>query len=617
VLVGDVVLISAGDIIPADGIMIEGHGVKCDESWCTGESDLMPKVSGDEVFTILDDAARNRTPVGCEVLRLMDPFIHSGAKVQEGCGSFLATAVGINSSYGRTMMALRVDPDDGGPQTQRLHHLALSAWKLGTGAALLLLTASVIKFLAGLPYSALTPEEKGRSFFALLVTGIAVSVIAGPLFLSHVGPIVMTFARTRMVRDNSLVLSGKAGEVVGNVTSICTGVSGILTQNKMTVVDAMLGATMGFNDDDLPPDDASTLGTARRNAATMPDLVQKLSYETKQLLIQSIVINSTAFEGDIDGQHTFIGSKTEVALMNFSRDFLGAGPASEERHNALVLRQVPFTSQAKFMATTVRLPSGGFRVYVKGGAEIVLGRCARVIADPAGDDLHSVHLGDGDRTQLVEKIASYGRQSLRPIALSFRDFTSCPQDGQIACRDMTLLAIFGIRDPIRPGVPDAVMDCFRAGIMVRMVTGDNLATASAIARDIGLYGSDSPGNIVLEGPIFRRMDEPVLREVVPRLVVLARASAEDKRILVRILRGLGETVAVTGGGVDDGPALKMADIGFAMGIGGTEVAKVAADIILMDDNFCSIARCISWSRAAKDGVQKFLQVGDPCFSLIT
>ncbi|KAG7285412.1 hypothetical protein NEMBOFW57_010039 [Staphylotrichum longicolle] len=532
VLVGDVVLISAGDIIPADGVLIEGYGVTCDESHCTGESDLMPKVSGDEVFTILDDAARNRTPVGREVLRLMDPFLHHGARVTEGCGSFLATAVGIYSSYGRLMMSIMADPDDDGPQTRRLHHLVLSACKLGTGAALLLLTASVIKFLAGLPYSTLTPEEKGRSFFALLVTGIAVSVIAGPLFLSQVGPIVMAFARTRMVRDNSLVLSGKAGEVVGNVTSICTGVTGILTQNKMTVVAAMLGATMGFGNADFPPDDdASTLGSAHQHAETMPDLVPKLSCETKQLLIQSIVINSTAFEGDLDGEVTFIGPKTEVALMTFSRNFLGAGPVSEERHNALVSRQVPFTSQAKFMATT---------------------------------------------------------------------------DDQIACRDMTLLAIFGIRDPIRAGVSNAVMDCRRAGITVRMVTGDNLVTALAIARDIGLYRSDSPG-LFLEGPIFRRLDEPMRREVVPRLVVLARASGEDKRILIQTLRELGETAAVIGGDSDDGPALKMADIGFAKGIDGTEVARMAADVIVMDDNFCSIVKCISWGRAAKDGVQKFLQ----------
>ena len=172
-------------------------------------------------------------------------------------------------------------------------------------------------------------------------------------------------------------------------------------------------------------------------------------------------------------------------------------------------------------------------------------------------------------------------------------------------QDLVFLGVVGIQDPVRPGVPEAVKKAQHAGVVVRMVTGDNVVTARAIATECGIY---TEGGVVMEGPVFRKLSEQAMNEMLPKLQVLARSSPEDKRILVTRLKALGETVAVTGDGTNDAPALKAADVGFSMGISGTEVAKEASAIVLMDDNFASIVTALKWGRAVNDAVQKFLQV---------
>jgi Ca2+-transporting ATPase len=226
-----------------------------------------------------------------------------------------------------------------------------------------------------------------------------------------------------------------------------------------------------------------------------------------------------------------------------------------------------------------------------------------------------VALGSEERERLEGFILNYAKQSLRTIALVFRDFAEWPPSDAVNPEDaseadlglllsnMTFLGVVGIQDPIRPGVPEAVAKCHHAGVTVRMVTGDNMVTAKAIATDCGIY----TGGIVMEGPRFRTLSDEEFKDVLPQLQVLARSSPEDKRILVTKLRDMGEIVAVTGDGTNDGPALKAANIGFSMGIAGTEVAKEASAIVLMDDNFSSILTALMWGRAVNDAVRKFLQ----------
>lgn len=323
-----------------------------------------------------------------------------------------------------------------------------------------------------------------------------------------------------------------------------------------------------------------------------------LSESMKKLTIQSIAINSTAFEGEQDGIPTFIGSKTETAMLQLAKDNLGMQAVSEVRANDEVVTLMPFDSARKYMATVIRIPSG-YRVLVKGAAEIVLGLCSAQVNVTSGGT-ESL-----DRIAIEKAIEDYASQSLRTISLAFKDCDSIPD--LKALNDLTLLGVVGIRDPVRPGVPEAVKNARRAGITTRMVTGDNVATARAIATECGILTD----GVVLEGPAFRRLSEGELDEVIPRLQVLARSSPEDKRILVTRLKAIGETVAVTGDGTNDAPALKAADVGFSMGISGTEVAKEASEIILMDDNFTSIVTALKWGRAVNDAVQKFLQVFPP------
>lgn len=333
---------------------------------------------------------------------------------------------------------------------------------------------------------------------------------------------------------------------------------------------------------------------------------KQLPKNLKEIMIQSVSLNSTAFESDQEGKSTFIGSKTETALLNFAQMHLGMGSLAEQRANASIVQIIPFDSNKKCMGAVLKLPDGGYRLLVKGAAEILLKACA----GPGKDEMSQT------REELEDSIIAYAQKSLRTIALVYRDFQQWPPAGTASeenpqyadlsavLTQMSFLGIVGIQDPVRPGVPGAVAKCKHAGVMVRMVTGDNVITAKAIAAECGIYN----GGLVLEGPKFRALDEVARREAIPQLEVLARSSPEDKRILVKTLRDMGEIVAATGDGTNDGPALKAADIGFSMGISGTEVAKEASAIVLMDDNFASILTALMWGRAVNDAVNKFLQV---------
>ncbi|KAK4224301.1 putative type IID cation-transporting ATPase [Podospora fimiseda] len=620
IMVGDVMHLFAGDMIPVDGIFINGHGVKCDESSATGESDLLKKTAADEVFAVLQKIAEGgQVPANIDKL---DPFIISGSKVNEGTGTFLVTAVGVNSCYGRTMMSLQTDQEDT-PLQKKLNVLADNIAWFGGGAALLLFVVLFIKFCAGLPTNNGTPDEKGQQFLRLFITSVTVVVVAVPEGLPLAVTLALAFATTRMMRDNNLVRVLKACETMGNATTVCSDKTGTLTQNKMTVVATTLGKSISFGGTDAPLDEEAKFDTEKSAPNVIPnvpiaDFVKGLSNTTKRLIIQSNAVNSTAFEGDADGEKTFIGSKTEVALLTLSRDHLGSGPVQEERSNANVVQVLPFDSAVKFMATVVQLENGKFRAYVKGASEILLGKCTKVIADPSSEELTTADLTEEDKEMFSQTITSYAGQTLRTIGSSYRDFDSWPPPELAGETDltaakfdmlhnnMTLVAIFGIKDPLRETVKGAIQDCKRAGVKVRMVTGDNILTGRAIAKECGIYNPQD-GGIAMEGPVFRRKTKEELHALVPKLEVLARSSPEDKRVLVETLKDLGETVAVTGDGTNDAPALKKADIGFAMGIAGTEVAKEAAEIILMDDNFASIIKGISWGRAVNDAVRKFLQ----------
>lgn len=607
ILVGDVVLMEAGDMIPVDGILIEGHNVKCDESQTTGESDLMRKKPADEVWRAIE---------GNEEVRKMDPFILSGAQVTEGVGTFLVTSTGVNSSYGKTLMSLREDPEVT-PLQSKLNNLAELIAKLGGAAGLLLFTVLFIKFLVGLHNNTGSPAEKGQQFLNIFIVTVTIIVVAVPEGLPLAVTLALAFATTRMLKDNNLVRHLKACEVMGNATTICSDKTGTLTQNKMSVVTVTLGTSSRFGGTSQPsPDGNQTACEVPMDNVSAKEAVASLNPAVSALLKDSIVLNSTAFDAEQNGIPTFVGSKTETALLEFAREQLGMGPISEDRSNATVVQLIPFDSTRKCMGIVVKVDKNRHRLYVKGASEILLAKCTSIIRDPS-KEISSAQLTDDNRETINKLINSYATRSLRTIALLYRDFERWPPRGarwadseksEVKVEDlftnMTFLGVVGIQDPLREGVRDAVETCQKAGVVVRMVTGDNITTAKAIAEECGIY---TQGGIVMEGPQFRKLVGTELDQVIPRLQVLARSSPEDKRVLVKRLKELGETVAVTGDGTNDAPALKTADVGFSMGIAGTEVAKEASAIILMDDNFASIVKAMMWGRAVNDAVKKFLQ----------
>jgi len=413
-----------------------------------------------------------------------------------------------------------------------------------------------------------------------------------------------------MVKENNLVRVLRACETMGNATVICSDKTGTLTQNKMTVVAGTWGTTKSFK---APGEDETA-----SNVQSTADFFKQCSAPARDLLVKSIALNSTAFEEEREGRKQFVGSKTEVALLQLAQDYLGMDLASE-RGSAEIVQLIPFDSARKCMGVVYRHPTLGYRLLVKGASEIMLDACnMQIMGDDMGEkDLRTESLSGQDRDTILETIDQYAKSSLRTIGIVYKDFASWPpkeakrlEDDNSAAdfdsvfRDMTWVGVVGIQDPLRPEVPHAIRKCHSAGVQVKMVTGDNIATATAIASSCGIKTEEG---LVMEGPKFRQLSNEEMDSVIPRLQVLARSSPEDKRILVERLKVLGETVAVTGDGTNDGPALRTADVGFSMGIAGTEVAKEASSIILLDDNFRSIVTAISWGRAVNDAVAKFLQ----------
>jgi Ca2+-transporting ATPase len=462
-------------------------------------------------------------------------------------------------------------------------------------------------------------------------------------------------------------------ETMANASVVCTDKTGTLTQNVMTVVAGSVGIHAKFvrqleeNSNRTNADEEVEKGADRGVeprerkhkddfSIDQAELNTVLPLSLRNLFNESIAVNSTAFQ-DTDpetGKAILIGSKTETALLKFAQE-LGWPDFKKTRDNADIVQMLPFSSERKAMGVVVRKENGKrYRAYFKGASEILSKKCTRhvvttrppqgekfvdeekrVIRDDDNDAIETQQIDSLAEDNITRTIIFYANQTLRTIALCYRDFDSWPprhfeatdEDSGEVCiifdlltlcflicnyqvpfdflaRDLTLIGITGIEDPLRDGVRQAVANCHKAGVVVKMCTGDNVLTARSIAAQCGIF---TPGGIIMEGPVFRKLNQQEMVEIVPRLQVLARSSPEDKKILVETLKSLGEVVGVTGDGTNDGPALKTANVGFSMGIAGTEVAKEASDIILMDDNFSSIVKAIMWGRCVNDAVRKFLQ----------
>ncbi|XP_028620427.1 plasma membrane calcium-transporting ATPase 4 isoform X2 [Grammomys surdaster] len=627
IVVGDIAQVKYGDLLPADGILIQGNDLKIDESSLTGESDHVRK-----------------TPD-------KDPMLLSGTHVMEGSGRMVVTAVGVNSQTGiiftllgaseeededkkkaktQDGVALEIQPlnsQEGldseekekkiikGPKKEKsvlqgkLTRLAVQIGKAGLIMSVLTVVILILYFVVDnfvIQRRAWLPECTPvyiQYFVKFFIIGVTVLVVAVPEGLPLAVTISLAYSVKKMMKDNNLVRHLDACETMGNATAICSDKTGTLTMNRMTVVQAYIGDTHYRQipkPDDIPP-------------------------KILELIVNGISINCAYTskilppekEGGLPRQ---VGNKTECGLLGFVTDLKqDYQEVRNEMPEEKIFKVYTFNSVRKSMSTVIRKPEGGFRMFSKGASEIMLRKCDRILNKEGETIPFRSKNRDNMIRNVIEPMASEG---LRTICIAYRDFDneepSWDNESEILT-GLICIAVVGIEDPVRPEVPEAIAKCKRAGITVRMVTGDNVNTARAIATKCGIL---TPGDdfLCLEGKEFNRLirnekgmvEQEKLDKIWPRLRVLARSSPTDKHTLVKgiIDSTIGEqrqVVAVTGDGTNDGPALKKADVGFAMGIAGTDVAKEASDIILTDDNFTSIVKAVMWGRNVYDSISKFLQ----------
>ncbi|KAM5287775.1 plasma membrane calcium-transporting ATPase 1 isoform 10-T10 [Ctenodactylus gundi] len=648
ITVGDIAQVKYGDLLPADGILIQGNDLKIDESSLTGESDHVKKS--------LDK----------------DPLLLSGTHVMEGSGRMVVTAVGVNSQTGiiftllgaggeeeekkdekkkekknkkqdgtienrnkakaQDGAAMEMQPlksEDGGdgdekdkkkanlPKKEKsvlqgkLTKLAVQIGKAG----LLMSAVTVIILVLYFVIDTFWVQKRAwlaectpiyiQYFVKFFIIGVTVLVVAVPEGLPLAVTISLAYSVKKMMKDNNLVRHLDACETMGNATAICSDKTGTLTMNRMTVVQAYINEKHYKKvpePEAIPPNILSYLVTG---------ISVNCAYTSKILPPEK--------EG---GLPRHVGNKTECALLGFlldlKRDYQDV---RNEIPEEALYKVYTFNSVRKSMSTVLKNSDGSYRIFSKGASEIILKKCFKILSANGEAKVFRPRDRDDIVKTVIEPMASEG---LRTICLAFRDFPAGEPEPEWDNENdivtgLTCIAVVGIEDPVRPEVPDAIKKCQRAGITVRMVTGDNINTARAIATKCGIL---HPGEdfLCLEGKDFNRrirnekgeIEQERIDKIWPKLRVLARSSPTDKHTLVKgiidsTVSEQRQVVAVTGDGTNDGPALKKADVGFAMGIAGTDVAKEASDIILTDDNFTSIVKAVMWGRNVYDSISKFLQ----------
>ncbi|NXF94033.1 AT2B1 ATPase, partial [Eubucco bourcierii] len=636
IIVGDIAQVKYGDLLPADGVLIQGNDLKIDESSLTGESDHVKKS--------LD----------------RDPMLLSGTHVMEGSGRMVVTAVGVNSQTGiiftllgaggdeeekekekekkdkktkaQDGAAMEMQPlksEDGGdgdekdkkrsnlPKKEKsvlqgkLTKLAVQIGKAGLLMSAITVIILVLYFVIDTfwvqkrPWLAECTPIYIQYFVKFFIIGVTVLVVAVPEGLPLAVTISLAYSVKKMMRDNNLVRHLDACETMGNATAICSDKTGTLTMNRMTVVQAYIN---------------------EKHYKKIPE-PEAIPEKTMAYLVTGISVNC-AYTSKIlppekeGGLPRHVGNKTECALLglllDLKRDYQDVRNEIPEED---LYKVYTFNSVRKSMSTVLKNSDGSFRIFSKGASEIVLKKCFKILSANGEPKVFRPRDRDDIVKTVIEPMASEG---LRTICLAFRDFPAGEPEPEWDNENdivtgLTCIAVVGIEDPVRPEVPDAIRKCQRAGITVRMVTGDNINTARAIALKCGIL---NPGEdfLCLEGKDFNRrirnekgeIEQERIDKIWPKLRVLARSSPTDKHTLVKgiidsTVFEQRQVVAVTGDGTNDGPALKKADVGFAMGIAGTDVAKEASDIILTDDNFTSIVKAVMWGRNVYDSISKFLQ----------
>jgi Ca2+-transporting ATPase len=542
---GDVLLLEGGDVVTADARLCEAAGLEVDESALTGESEPVAKA--------VDAVAREAA------LHARSPMLHKGTAVTGGSARVVVTGTGMETELGRIARLVQEADKSATPLEVRLAGL-------GRRLVGVVLVVALVTAVAGI--------LSGREALLMVETGVALAVAAIPEGLPVVATLALARGMWRLARRSALINRLAAVETLGATTVILSDKTGTLTENRMAARRVALeGAEV-------------QLGPEGLEAGGAPHLREAV--EAAVLCSNAVLAEDARAEGADGDRAGDLGDPTELALLRLGRAVGVERRALEEREPRLA--EFAFDPCTRRMATVHR-EGGGVRVAVKGAAEAVLPLCTRVL-EPAGG---AAALDEAARRAWEERAAALAADGLRVLALAGSRREALPED---PFEDLTLLALVGLADPPRATVAGAVAACHRAGIRVVMVTGDHAGTAAAIARAVGIVPEGETR--VVQGTDLEREADPLL----PR--VFARVSPEQKLALVAAYQAAGHVVAMTGDGVNDAPALRKADIGVAMGRRGTQVAREAADMVLVDDAFESIVAAVEQGRVLFDNVRRFV-----------
>ena len=472
-VVGDILHLSIGDVVPADGLFVSGYSLTIDESSLSGESEPV-HVSEEK------------------------PFLHAGSKVLDGTAKMLVTAVGMRTEWGKIMDALNDDGVDETPLQVKLNGVATIIGQIGLVFAILTFLVLLVRFLVdkvmhvGLLNWSANDALTIVNYFAIAVTIVVVAVPEGlPLAVT----LSLAFAMKKLMSDKALVRHLAACETMGSASCICTDKTGTLTTNHMIV-------------DKVWISDVSKSVSCDTN---INKLKAAISESVMEILIQGIFVNTgSEVVKEDDGKRNILGTPTEAALLEFGLSLQGD---LYDKYNKLTrLRVEPFNSVKKKMSVLIQLPNGGLRSFCKGASEIILDQCDTVL----NSEGNITPLSEMQKQNILNIINSFASEALRTLCIAFKDVNEISDDQTIPEDGYTLIALFGIKDPVRPGVRDAVMTCMAAGIKVRMVTGDNINTAKAIAKECGILTEDG---VAIEGRELHDKSTDELKELLPKIEV--------------------------------------------------------------------------------------------------
>lgn len=554
IVIGDILLIETGDKIVADGRLISGNDLSTDESALTGES--LP-VKKDATFI-----CQENTPVAERVCML-----YSGCFVSGGSGTMLVTGVGNDTEFGQIAQELSSIEKTTTPLQEKLDRLGKGITILGSSAAAIVFLIQIIQFAMNHTISLDTVSEA-------FITSIVLIVAAVPEGLPTIVAVSLALNIIKMSRENALVKKMIACETIGCVNIICSDKTGTLTENKMTVQKIYAGGRL------LDPEDLAFPAKTPAEASSQP--------KEARALLRNFCINSSADITREDGSWTFIGNPTECALLAAARK---AGSDYQQlRKESDIVRVFPFSSQNKDMSTIVN-EDGRLMLYTKGNPEKILSLCSNVSAE--------------ETAHIQKLMENFQDKAGRLLTFAHKELACFNGEKQQELeQDLHYDGFVVISDPLSPDVYDSIRDCRRAGIEVKMLTGDNIRTARAIAEELHML---QDGHLAVEAAEIESMSDEELKKALPKISVIARSTPLIKMRVVKLLKEEKNVVAVTGDGINDAPAIKNADVGIAMGIAGTEVTKEASDMVLLDDSFSTIIKAVQWGRGIYENFKRFIQ----------